>query len=204
MGTKSIVGSGGAQVMQTGSGLYHEERFIGPDMEGFQIWFEPFLHEAIKRQPTYHQYEAEEFPVMVQNGFQIKTLIGEGSPIHLTTDVKMWDVNVKPGSEYKLTIPSGYSLATLVIRGNGVWKDEEKESVSTAFQHKDFIVLEAGSQADVRLKADQDDDLHIKSPESPRFQSWDERLRCSHPLLGMVRATNFLYNRTYERCSFHW
>jgi hypothetical protein len=25
-----------------------------------------------------------------------------------------------------------------------------------------------------------------------------------HPLLGMVRATNLLYNRTYERCSSHW
>jgi hypothetical protein len=25
-----------------------------------------------------------------------------------------------------------------------------------------------------------------------------------HPLLGMVRATNLLDNRTYERCSSHW
>jgi putative transposase len=25
-----------------------------------------------------------------------------------------------------------------------------------------------------------------------------------HLLLGMVRATNLLYNRTYERCSSHW
>jgi hypothetical protein len=25
-----------------------------------------------------------------------------------------------------------------------------------------------------------------------------------HPLLGMVRSTNLLYNRTYERCSSHW
>jgi redox-sensitive bicupin YhaK (pirin superfamily) len=43
LGTKSVVGSGGAQVMQTGSGISHEERFIGPDMEGFQIRFEPHL-----------------------------------------------------------------------------------------------------------------------------------------------------------------
>jgi redox-sensitive bicupin YhaK (pirin superfamily) len=161
LGTKSIVGSGGAQVMQTGSGVYHEERFIGPNMEGFQIWFEPFLPEAIKRKPTYNQYENEVFPVMIQDGLQIKTLIGEGSPIHLTTDVKMWDVQVQPGSEYKHTIPSGYSLATLAVRGDGVWENEKEESVFAAFRHKDFIVLETDSQADVRLIATQDDDLRM-------------------------------------------
>ncbi|MFC4322973.1 pirin family protein [Litchfieldia salsa] len=37
LGTKSVVGPGGIQVMQTGSGVWHEEGFVGPNMEGFQI-----------------------------------------------------------------------------------------------------------------------------------------------------------------------
>jgi hypothetical protein len=35
--------------------------------------------------------------------------------------------------------------------------------------------------------------LQKKPSESPRFQSWDERRRCSTLPFGMVRATNLLY-----------
>ena len=61
LGTRSTVGAGGLQVMQTGSGVSHEEGFVGPNMQGFQIWFEPHLSEALRRKPTYQQYDHEEF-----------------------------------------------------------------------------------------------------------------------------------------------
>ncbi|WP_220446569.1 pirin family protein [Paenibacillus piri] len=32
LGTRSVVGPGGAQVMQTGSGVSHEEGFVGPNI----------------------------------------------------------------------------------------------------------------------------------------------------------------------------
>ena len=37
LGTRSVVGAGGIQVMQTGSAVSHEEGFVGPNMQGFQI-----------------------------------------------------------------------------------------------------------------------------------------------------------------------
>ncbi|BAU28726.1 hypothetical protein DFP93_10538 [Aneurinibacillus soli] len=119
LGTKSVVGTGGVQVMQTGSGVYHEERFVGPDMEGFQIWLEPYLREALKRSPTYRQYEHEDFPMKTENNLRVKTIIGDDSPIELVADVKMWDITVNPGGRYTHTIPSGYSVAILAINGNG-------------------------------------------------------------------------------------
>ncbi|WP_416829647.1 pirin family protein [Ectobacillus polymachus] len=161
LGTNSVIGPGGAQVMQTGSGVYHKEGFVGPNMEGFQIWFEPYINEAIKREPTYNQYKEKEFPVFMQNDIQVKTIIGEGSPIHLEANAQMWDVTVQPGRVYTHSIPSGYSLATLAIRGNGIWKNEKEENESAIFQHKDFIVLEADSKTDVTLIANKDEELRI-------------------------------------------
>jgi redox-sensitive bicupin YhaK (pirin superfamily) len=149
LGTKSIVGAGGAQVMQTGSGVSHEERFIGPNMEGFQIWFEPSIQESIKKPPVYHQYEASDFPTVEDNGMQIKTIIGEGSPIDLTADVQMWDIQVDANGVYEHIVPEGYSLATLVLRGNGSWIEED----AAEFQEKDFIVLDAESEQTFELRS---------------------------------------------------
>jgi redox-sensitive bicupin YhaK (pirin superfamily) len=155
LGTESTVGPGGAQVMQTGSGVSHREKIDGPDAEIFQIWFEPDLEEAIKRRPTYNEYVAENFPWANNDHVQKKTILGEGSPIHLVTDAQMWDISLDAGSEYEHTIPEGYSIAALAIRGNGKWSIRGE---TTSFQHRDFTVLEAGSTQSetVRLASEQE------------------------------------------------
>ena len=63
LGTVSRVKTGGAQVMQTGSGVSHEEETLGKHTEFFQIWFEPNLREAVKRPPTYRELHHEDFPL---------------------------------------------------------------------------------------------------------------------------------------------
>jgi redox-sensitive bicupin YhaK (pirin superfamily) len=174
LGTKSVVGMGGVQVMKTGSGVSHEERFIGPNAEAFQIWFEPYIQDALKRTPTYDQYDADAFPITRQDGLQMETVIGENSPINLVTDVKMWDAQLAPGSSYKHTIPTGYTLATLALRGDGVWEDED----SYAFNHKDFILLEAKSEKEVTLKAGVSQELRvimIEVPTIPDYQLYPKR-----------------------------
>ncbi len=146
LGTKSTVGHGGIQVMQTGSGVSHEEGFVGPNMEAFQIWFEPFMNEAVKRKPTYHQYTHDEFPVETINGSTIKTVIGKGAPVDLVADIQMWDIELKAGGNKSLPIPGNYSFAILAIRGNGSVND-------SAFNHKDFIVAQADQDDNVRIEA---------------------------------------------------
>ncbi len=63
LGTESVVDAGGTQLMQTGSGVYHAEALKEPS-EIFQIWFEPHLSQAVKRTPTYSQYNSEDFSVI--------------------------------------------------------------------------------------------------------------------------------------------
>ena len=55
LGNRSKVKAGGAQVMQTGSGVSHEEETVGDHTEFFQIWFDPNLKEAVRKPATYRE-----------------------------------------------------------------------------------------------------------------------------------------------------
>lgn len=169
LGTQSRVSAGGAQVMQTGSGVSHSERFIGPNSEGFQIWFEPFLREALTRTPTYNQYDHEQFPSDSTDGVTVKTVIGEDSPVELVADVRMWDVELAAGAEYSHTLPAGRTLAALAIRGQGSWSETEagEAQTGTDFHHRDFTVLEADSEQAVLLKLNSAQGLRIVLIEVP-------------------------------------
>lgn len=164
LGNASTVGAGGAQVMQTGSGVSHQEKVVGPDAQLFQIWFEPELSQAVKRTPTYNQYEDGDFPLARSGSASVKTIIGEGSPIRLVTEARMWEIRLAPESEYTLPLPAGQSFAALAVRGDGAWigpRADDGSVATAAFREKDFIVLDAAGRAgDVRLVADAHSELH--------------------------------------------
>lgn len=178
LGTRSVVGPGGAQVMQTGSGVSHEERFLGPSMEGFQIWFEPNISEALKRTPTYRQFEHEAFPVVHEEGFTQKTVIGQGSPVELVADVRMWDVELKPGHTMQHVVPAGRTLTALAIRGAGEWTVQESPGKKTAFARNDFMLLNAHTSAGAVLQSASDEPLRmiwIEVPSSVDYPLYPKR-----------------------------
>lgn len=154
LGTKSTVGPGGIQIMQTGSGVSHEEGFVGPDMEGFQIWFEPFVKEAIKQKPTYNQFSHEQLPMEENEGHRIKTVIGDGSPVKLVADVQLFDLDINKGESFNFPLRANYSLAMLAIRGHGVVN-------GTEFSHKEFIVLSAAKESNALIEANKGDNVRL-------------------------------------------
>lgn len=161
LGTKSEIGAGGVQLMQTGSGVSHEERFIGPEMEGFQIWFEPAVQEALKRQPTYNQYEHGQFPLKQGEGYTKKTVIGTDSPIEIVADALMWDVEIEPGAVYRHPIAEGRSLTALAIRGNGSWSYGDQPNNRTAVKHKDFVLVRAERTDEAVITSDEEAPLRL-------------------------------------------
>ncbi|WP_096200624.1 pirin family protein [Bacillus sp. FJAT-45350] len=165
LGTKSVVGPGGIQVMQTGSGVAHEEGFVGPDMEAFQIWFEPYINEAVRRPPTYNQYTHEGFPLKEKDGTTLKTVIGQDSPVELVADIQMWDIIIQSNKNLQFPIEKGYSLAILAIRGNGKINNQQ-------YNHKDFIILEV--ESDELVSFDTDDEevrlIVIKAPTTVDYR----------------------------------
>ncbi|MBB3114530.1 hypothetical protein FHS18_006651 [Paenibacillus phyllosphaerae] len=171
LGTNSTVGAGGAQVMQTGSGVSHEERFIGPDMEAFQIWFEPHMRQTLMQPPTYRQYETEQFPVEEGAGFTRKNVLGDASPVQLVVDVRMWDAQLEPGASMAQTVPANRTLATLAIRGNGTVDIVEDEREAASFAHRDFLVQRAEKEHEVIWSAG-DSPLRLLMIEVPSKVSY--------------------------------
>lgn len=143
LGNLQEVTTGGAQIMQTGSGAYHAEE-LSKDSEMFQIWFEPHLAAAVKRPPTYHQYDHEEFPVEVAEGIQIKRIIGPGTPIQLVTDSLMSDITIPAGQSFTLSLPAGYAHAAVAVEGHGrVSVGAENQADAKSVQTGDFVVTSA-------------------------------------------------------------
>ncbi len=138
LGTDSVVGAGGVQIMQAGSGIQHAESLLEPS-EGFQIWFEPYLTEAIKRSPTYRKYVHEDFSIVSENGVTVKTILGEHSPITIVTDAQMFDVQIANGASYKYVLSPNRTLAGLAIKGNG----GVIEGQEVSFENKDFVIIQS-------------------------------------------------------------
>lgn len=162
LGTRSIVTRGGAQLMQTGSGVSHAETFT-MNSEVFQIWFEPHLFEAIQRKPTYSQYEHQEFPLIEKDGVTIKTVLGGDSPMKIVTDASMWDIFLSSNSQYIHHLAKNRALAILAIRGDGQISLQDERA---SYAHKDFIVVRADVDEEVVIRA-QDKDARIYIIEVP-------------------------------------
>lgn len=148
LGTDSVVGAGGVQVMQAGSGVSHAESILEP-YEGFQIWFEPHLSKAVKRPPTYRKYVHEDFPNASENGVTVKTILGKNSPIDIVTDAQLYDVQIENGAAYEHVLSPNRTLAGLAIRGNGVVIAEREVS----FENKDFVVIQSEEEETVAIQS---------------------------------------------------
>jgi redox-sensitive bicupin YhaK (pirin superfamily) len=165
LGTRSRVAEGGAQVMQTGSGVAHEERMFGDSGEFFQIWFEPWLDEAVTRPPTYREVASDEFAVNESNGVRVKSILGPASPVDLVVDARADDVTIEPERAHAITLAAGRSLAVVVIDGEGrvEMSGEEHRQIQT----RDFVVAYATDDRTVIFSADTQSPLRLFVVEVP-------------------------------------
>ncbi|QGQ97252.1 pirin [Paenibacillus psychroresistens] len=150
LGTESTMTAGDIQLMQAGSGISHAES-VEAGYEGFQIWLEPNLNDAVKRVPTYALFKHEEFPISTANGVQIKTILGEGSPVEMVTEAQMIDIEIEKGASFVHRILPNWTIAALAIRGGGTFKTIGQQAQS--FEHKDFIVFQSDEEDEVKLEA---------------------------------------------------
>jgi len=158
LGTDSIVGPGGAQLIQAGSGVSHNERIVGPDAELFQIWFEPSIREALQRPPSYSQYTHEQFSSSDQEGISVKTVLGEASPISIVADAQAWDITIAQGLHYEHHLEPNRSVAALAVRGGGSYAVHGEGPVELA--HRAFLIASNDSDASqsIKFEARQGDD----------------------------------------------
>lgn len=166
LGTRSRVKAGGAQVMQTGSGVSHEEETVGDRTEFFQIWFEPNLREAVTQPPTYREFSHEDFPVEARDGVAVKSIIGDGAPVTLQAEAAMQDILIQPGHNYRRELAENRTFALVVIDGKGVLLDEASMG-KHYLDPRYFAVVHAGESGAVTFQAEADRSLRIALIEVP-------------------------------------
>jgi hypothetical protein len=170
---KSRVGPGGAQLIQAGSGIYHQEEMYGDVTDFFQIWFEPDIRRTIKNDPNYLQIEHEEFPATDKNGVVIKSVIGYDSPLQIVADVKAQDIIIESGNKYSRKLEAGKALAIAVIAGSGIISTDETEAV---LNHKDYSVLKAAEDVQIEFITTGKSSLRLLIIEVP--------IKVNYPLYG--------------------
>jgi quercetin 2,3-dioxygenase len=170
LGNLQQVSTGGAQVMQTGSGVYHAEE-LAAGTEMFQIWFEPHLARAVKEAPTYNQYDHEQFPVEEAGGAQVKRVVGPQAPIRLVTDAEMSDIVIAEGQSWTQPLPDGYALAAVVVSGRGTARPQRQadgDPLSYAsLETGDFAVVTTDGTESVVFQAAPDESLRLVAIRVP-------------------------------------
>ena len=166
LGNRSRVGVGGAQVQQAGSGMSHEE-ITGPERtDFFQIWLQPDLEAALKREPAYGDYEHAAFPVDTKSGATIKTILGPGSPIALATEARLVDVRLEPGATFAHRAEPGRVTVMVTVEGQGMWRDADGEAVEPVAE-RDATVIVAEEATPLVLHADADKGQRFVAVEVP-------------------------------------
>ena len=166
LGNRSRVQAGGAQVIQAGSGISHEEETVGEVSDFFQIWFEPDLRKTLQCDPTYNEYKNEDFPIERQDGVTLKTIIGKDSPVTLDSEVIMKDVSIEKDRQFQYTLGHEKTLAVVVISGKGILFD-----IQTGAKHyigrQDFALIHAKQRGDISIQAGTDSLLRTAIIEVP-------------------------------------
>ncbi len=145
-GNSSNVSAGGVQMMQTGSGISHEEKVFG-STELLQIWFEPDLREWLRRVPTYREAVHEDLPATSEDGVTVKFVVGGESPLGLVSDARLEHWTFGADTSRILDTEPGTSQAILVVAGE-LSLDQGGES--HAIQSQDFVVADASADGDLR------------------------------------------------------
>ncbi|TXT59931.1 MAG: Pirin-like protein [Promethearchaeota archaeon] len=117
-GAKEVIKKNGVQRVTTGKGIEHSEM---PGSEGInsgiQLWIN--LPSKLKLiEPDYATYLPDQFPLDKRNGTTVKTIVGEGSPINLKTQIEYYDIKLNKAS-YDITFEGDYNGFIYIISGNG-------------------------------------------------------------------------------------
>jgi len=163
-GNQRVLNKGGLQIMQTASGISHEEQMLGDDgTDFFQIWFEPDLHKTVTQPAVYKDYELNQIPSENADGVSVHHMIGPKGVFELDTDALMDKVVISNGSVYPLNVKAGRSLAIVIMEGAGTFDGSNKKA-----ERKEFVLIEANEDSIVTVTTETGEDLEMMVIDIPQ------------------------------------
>jgi hypothetical protein len=117
LGHDQMVSAGGVQRFTAGKRMVHAEL---PGAEktshGLQLWVN--LPQRLKKvEPDYQPVPSDDIPEREEEGVRVRTVVGEGSPVELHTEVRYVDVTVASEGAFADEIPEGWNGLVYVLDG---------------------------------------------------------------------------------------
>ena len=163
LGDASIIGPGALHWTQAAHGMIHEEipAEKGVECHGLQIFVNLRAeHKAFA--PRAFHVESTAVPVWTSKEVRVRVLAGDvagvHSPLHaLLTPVLLLDIQLAPGAEVRVPVPTDWNAFALVVRGHGVSEGgalfEEHDALSFACDGETVLFKANTSGAQIVLCA---------------------------------------------------
>ncbi len=181
LGHRSVLHAGGLQLMQTGSGLEHEEEFLNIPGAGLQIWLDPDFRRQIEEPPRFSTFSDTDFLRLDAKGAKLsnwdkslthrKLILGPQSPVVLQTpEVLMEDLWLAPQQRIERESLPLRAWSAIVLEGKGTWRVRGHER---SMQRGDYLVLQTSAESHKSEIFSGEDGLHlvwIEVPVNPPYQ----------------------------------
>lgn len=152
IGNQGNILGGCCQWMTAGGGILHQEMPKPCErMLGVQLWLNlPKKDKMVE--PQYHDLTADRIPCLEDNGCTIKVISGRYKDVTgpmLGDYVKMqfYDVELKPGSKWKLSTDPNETLFIYILEGEGYFAENKEDIISNhqgvLFDSGDDFIVES-------------------------------------------------------------
>ncbi len=133
LGNASTVHGGGAQRFTAGRGIVHSEMPNEKNpTRGIQLWIN--LPQRLKKiKPGYQQVNHDEFPINDFDGGQVKTIVGQDSPLEIKTPIVYLELKLNAAASHNETITKGMRGLIYMVDGETDIDGQIYETADTAF-----------------------------------------------------------------------
>ncbi len=139
LGNRGTVHAGGAQRFTAGKGIVHSEMPDG-HAAGIQLWIN--LPRSLKGiDPDYQQVEKGEVPETLIDGGSIRSIVGDGGPIQLKTDVEYLDIFLGEGVKLERGVSQGFQGIVYVVEGSVDLNGESVNTGSAAYVKDESVLM---------------------------------------------------------------
>lgn len=158
--------TGGMQVIQAGSGVYHSERIV-KGTELFQIWFDPDFSKSLKKEAAYQDYEASVFTRIKKDGMERLSYLKENGPVYFETfGIVIEKLSFGAGS-YDEPSDKEYTYSYYLLKGEA--------KINGELVTKDgFLVLDETERISFNVE-NEAEIFMVKSPSKVEYKRFIER-----------------------------
>ncbi len=134
--------AGGAQRFTAGRGIVHSE-FPDGHAAGIQLWIN--LPKRLKQiDPDYQQLQVDDIPEQGEDGADIRTIVGEESPLRLHTLVQYLDIQLVAGAQIRRKLPADYRGFIYAVEGSGTINGQDIHAGMAAYFESETDITLSG------------------------------------------------------------